>query len=80
MEYYLLLPADKIIDINESNKLGETNIWGVFWGGPAFEILSHFIDNKPDILDDIRIIDLNKKKYSLTEFFDIIKHYEIRVN
>ena len=80
MEYYLLLPADKIVDITESNKLGETNLWGTFWAGPAFEVLSHFIDNKPDILSEIRIINLSKKEYTLTEFFTILKQYDIRVN
>jgi hypothetical protein len=79
MEYYILLPGDKIENIDfDAHKLGEKS-FNVFWSGEGLHALMNLSKKSPDKLKDVRIIDSKKGEHTVEEFLKIIDRLEIRV-
>ena len=76
MTYYILLESDSIEDIWDENILGEES-FGTFYAGNGFKALNIMVEREPEALENVLIIDERKKKYTLTEFLDVIKKWKI---
>ena len=76
MTYYLLLSGDTDKDYHDTNVLGEES-FGKFYTGNGFIALNNIINNEPELLQNIKIIDEQGKSYSITKFFDKIKKLKI---
>jgi len=81
MDYFIKLPGDTNKDLeNDANFLGNDNQFGIFWTGTGWNILSKMIlEGKEDILVHIEIINEKGKSYSITQFLDIIRNLQIRI-
>ena len=78
MTYYLLLKGDTEKDvIYETNVLGEES-FGVFYPSIGFNIMSKIINDRPELLEDIKILDEQKNYYSITEFLDRVEKWRIK--
>lgn len=78
MTYYILLPNDNEKDSKYStNVLGEES-FGVFYSEQGMAALNNIVNNKPELLPHIKILNEHKKQLTLTEFFDIISSLRIR--
>jgi len=78
MTYYLLLDGDTEKDvIYETNVLGEES-FEVFYPSIGFNIMSNIINNRPELLEDIRILDDHKTSHSITEFLDKLDKWRIK--
>ena len=78
MTYYLLLNGDDEKDVMfDTNILGEES-FGVFYPSLGFNILNKIINQKPELLEDIKIIDDHKKSHTITEFLDIVEKLRIK--
>ena len=78
MTYYLLLNGDTEKDvIFDTNVLGEES-FGVFSPSQGFGLLHKIINDKPELLDEIRIIDDHKKPHTITEFLDNLDKLRIK--
>ena len=78
MTYYLLLEGDSEEDVYfDSNVLGEES-FGTFYTGQGLVALNNIVNQKPELLETIKILDDTKKSYTLTEFMDIISKFSIK--
>ena len=77
MTYYLLLEND-----SESDTIFETNILGeesfkVFYPSLGFQLLHRLLTDKPELLEQLKIVDEQKKHYTITEFLDKLEKWKI---
>ena len=78
MTYYLLLEGDSEKDVYfDSNVLGEES-FGVFYPSIGFNIMSKIINDRPELLEDIKILDDHKTSHSITEFLDKLEKWRIK--
>jgi len=78
MTYYLLLNGDTEKDvIYETNVLGEES-FGVFYPSIGFIIMSKIVNDRPELLEDIKILDDHKTSHSITEFLDKLDKWRIK--
>ena len=78
MQYYLLLSEDTEKDVYfDSNVLGEES-FGTFYTGQGMVALNNIVNQKPELLETIKILDDTKKFYTLTEFMDTISEFNIK--
>ena len=71
---YLLV--DKYDEIITKIDLGDES-FGKFYTGNGFIALNNIINNEPELLQNIKIIDEQGKSYSITKFLDNIKKLKI---
>ncbi len=77
MTYYLLLSEDTEKDVYfDSNVLGEES-FGTFYTGQGMVALNNIVNQKPELLETIKILDDYKKSYTLTEFFDLLSKLKV---
>ena len=80
MTYYLLLKGDTEKDVlYETNVLGEES-FEIFYPSIGFIILNRIINNNPEIVETIKILDEHKNSYTLTEFVDKLAQWKIKKN
>ena len=80
MTYYLLLKGDTEKDVfYETNVLGEES-FEIFYPSIGFIILNRIINNNPEIVETIKILDEQKNSYTLTEFVDKLAQWKIKKN
>ena len=80
MIYYLLLKGDTEKDtIYETNVLGEES-FEIFYPSIGFIILNRIINDNPEIVETIKILDEHKNSYTLTEFVDKLAQWKIKKN
>jgi prephenate dehydrogenase len=78
MTYYLLLSGDNEKDvIYETNVLGEES-FKVFYPSMGFNMLHKIINQKPELIEDIRILDDHKTSHTITEFLDKLDKWRIK--
>ena len=78
MTYYLLLEGDSEKDVYfDSNVLGEES-FGTFYSGQGMIALTNIVNQKPELLETIKILDDTKKSYTLTKFFEILSKLKIK--
>lgn len=78
MEYFILLAGDDLSATQyDCNKLGQTNHLQQFWAFDGFRVLNNIVNNHPEQLADIKILDNHKKYYSITEFLNLLKNYKL---
>ncbi|MBC8428477.1 hypothetical protein H8D04_01195 [bacterium] len=78
MQYYLLLSNDSEMDsMLETNLLGDES-FGVLYTGQGMIALHNIVNNYPEKIEDVRILDDMGKSYTVTEFLDIISKLKIR--
>ena len=77
MTYYLLLEDDTEKDVYfDSNVLGEES-FGTFYSGQGLVALNNIVNQKPELLETIKILDEMKNPYTLTEFFDLLSKLKV---
>jgi len=74
MTYYLLLPNDTEA---EAISLGDESM-GTFYPDQGMSVLNTIVNDQPEILEKVIIMNDNKKRLTLTEFFDILSKLTIR--
>jgi hypothetical protein len=80
MTYYLLLKGDTEKDtLFETNVLGEES-FETFYPSIGFTVLNKIINEKPEVLETIKILDEHKNSYTLTEFVDKLAQWKIKKN
>ena len=68
MTYYLLLKGDSEKDvIYETNVLGEES-FNTFYPSVGFMILQRILNQRPDLIETIKILDDKKNSHTLEEF------------
>ena len=78
MTYYLLLKGDTEKDVLfETNVLGEES-FETFYPSIGFMILQRILNDRPEIIETIRILDDKKKPYTIEEFLDKIEKWKIK--
>jgi prephenate dehydrogenase len=78
MKYYLLLSGDSEKDsIYETNVLGEES-FGTFYPSAGFMILKRIVDQNPDVVESIKIIDEQKNSHTITSFLDKLEQWKIK--
>ena len=78
MTYYLLLEGDSEKDaIFETNVLGEES-FGTFYTSVGFMILQRILDNNPEIIDRVKILDERKTSYTLEDFVSKLEKWKIK--
>ena len=78
MTYYLLLEDDTEKDVYfDSNVLGEES-FGTFYAGQGLVALNNIVNQKPELLETIKILDEMKNSYTLTEFFDLLSKLKVK--
>ena len=78
MTYYLLLSGDSEKDsLYETNVLGEES-FDTFYPSVGFMILNRIINQKPELLESLQIVDEQKKYYKITEFLDKLEKCKIK--
>ena len=78
MTYYLLLNGDSEKDaLYETNVLGEES-FDTFYPSIGFMILSRIINQEPELLESLRILDEHKKSYTITKFLDKLEKWKIK--
>ena len=78
MTYYLLLSGDSEKDaLYETNVLGEES-FEMFYPSVGFMILHRIINDKPELLESLQILDEQKKSYTITEFLDKLEQWKIK--
>ena len=81
MKYYILLSNDKECDTHfETNKLGEDNGFGVFWGAYGLKTLMTIVDRQPELLPHITIKTDRGKSLDVAEFLKAIDKLQVRIN
>ena len=79
MTYYLLLEGDSEKDTYfDSNVLGEES-FGTFYTGQGIVALNNIVNQKPELLETIKILDEMKNSYTLTEFFDLLSKLKVKI-
>ena len=77
MTSYLLLNGDSEKDsIYETNVLGEES-FDTFYPSVGFMMLHRIVNQKPELLQTLTILDEKKKNYSITEFMDKLEKWKI---
>ena len=77
MTYYLLLEGDSEKDVYfDSNVLGEES-FGMFYTGQGMVALNNIVNQKPELLESIKILDDTRKPYTITEFMDILSQLKV---
>ncbi len=78
MIFYILLPNDTEEDcINDANQLGHV-AFKKFYKNSGYEVLTKIIDmGDIYIINNIRIVDSNKKVYTIEKFLQTISKYKI---
>ena len=77
MTYYLLLNGDSEKDsIYETNVLGEES-FDTFYPSVGFMMLHRIVNQKPELLETLTILDEKKKNYSITEFMYKLEKWKI---
>tara|TARA_B100001013_G_C24434507_1_gene373136 strand:+ start:119 stop:364 length:246 start_codon:yes stop_codon:yes gene_type:complete len=80
MTYYLLLKGDTEKDtLFETNVLGEES-FETFYPSIGFTVLNKIINENPEVLETIKILDEHKNPYTLTEFVDKLSQWKIKKN
>jgi len=78
MTYYLLLKGDSEKDtMFETNVLGEES-FGTFYTSVGFMILQRILNNNPEIVDTVKILDERKKAYTIEQFVNKIEKWKIK--
>jgi|TARA_Y100000296_G_scaffold69359_1_gene83147 hypothetical protein len=78
MTYYLLLEGDTEEDaLYDTNILGEES-FGTFYPSVGFMMLNRIINEKPELLESIQILDDHKNSYTLTNFLDELEQWKIK--
>ena len=78
MTYYLLLEGDTEEDaLYDTNILGEES-FGTFYPSAGFMILLRIINEKPELLETLQILDEQKKTYTITKFLDKLEQWKIK--
>ena len=72
MTYYFLLDGD-----SDTNILGEES-FGVFYPSVGFHMLQRIINQKPELLESVEILDNHKKSYTITNFLDKLEKWKIK--
>ena len=80
MTYYLLLKGDTEKDtLFETTVLGEES-FETFYPSIGFTVLNKIINENPEVLETIKILDEHKNPYTLTEFVDKLSQWKIKKN
>ena len=78
MTYYLLLSGDSEKDaLYDTNVLGEES-FETFYPSIGFTILNKIINQQPELLESLQILDEQKTSYTITEFLDKIEQWKIK--
>ena len=78
MTYYLLLSGDSEKDaLYETNVLGEES-FETFYPSVGFMILNRIINQQPELLESLQILDEHKKSYTITKFLFILEKWKIK--
>ena len=78
MTYYLLLSGDSEKDaLYETNVLGEESFEKVY-PSVGFMILHRIINQQPELLESLQILDDHKKSYTITEFLDKLESWKVK--
>ena len=78
MTYYLLLDGDTEKDaLYDVNILGEES-FETFYPSAGFMILLRIINEKPELLESLQILDEQKKTYTITKFLDKLEQWKIK--
>ena len=78
MTYYLLLENDSEKDvIYETNVLGEES-FETFYPSIGFMILQRILNDKPEIVETIKILDDKKNPYTIEEFVNKLEKRKIK--
>ena len=78
MTYYLLLSGDSEKDaLYETNVLGEVS-FDTFYPSVGFIILNRIINQQPELLESLKILDEKKKSYTITKFLDKLEKWKIK--
>ena len=78
MTYYLLLSGDSEKDaLYETNVLGEES-FETFYPSIGFMILQRILNDKPEIIETIRILDDKKNPYTIEEFVNKLEKWKIK--
>ena len=78
MTYYLLLDGDTEKDsLYDVNILGEES-FETFYPSIGFIMLNRIINEKPELLESLQILDEHKKSYTITEFLDRLEKWRIK--
>ena len=78
MTYYLLLEGDTEEDaLYDTNILGEVS-FGTFYPSVGFIMLNRIINDRPELLETIKILDEQKKSHTITEFLDKLEQWKIK--
>jgi len=78
MTYYLLLGGDSEKDaLYETNVLGEES-FNTFYPSVGFMILHRIINQQPELLESLQILDEQKKSYTITKFLDKLEKWKIK--
>ena len=78
MTYYLLLDGDTEKDsLYETNVLGEES-FETFYPSIGFRILNKIINQQPELLESLQILDVQKTSYTITQFLDKIEQWKMK--
>jgi|TARA_R110000744_G_scaffold44817_2_gene99782 hypothetical protein len=78
MTYYLLLKGDSEKDvIYETNVLGEES-FNTFYPSVGFMILQRILNQRPDLIETIKILDDKKNSHTLEEFVNKMEKWKIK--
>jgi hypothetical protein len=78
MTYYLLLKGDSEKDvIYETNVLGEES-FNTFYPSVGFMILQRILNQRPDLIETIKILDDKKNPHTIEEFVNKMEKWKIK--
>jgi len=78
MTYYLLLQGDTEKDVfYETNVLGEES-FEMFYPSIGFIILQRILNDEPEVVKTVKILDERKNAYTITEFVDKLAQWKIK--
>jgi len=73
MIFYILLPNDSEKDtLNDCNILGEVS-FNKFKPNEGFKVLNKIINDNPELIPEVRILDQSGKKYTIEQFLDNVE-------
>ena len=78
MTYYLLLDGDTEKDaLYDVNILGEES-FETFYPSVGFIMLNRIINDRPELLETIQILDEHKNSHTITSFLDKLEQWKIK--
>ena len=78
MTYYLLLSGDSEKDaLYDTNVLGEES-FEMCYPEKGLVALKNIVNNQPELMESIQLLDDHKKKYTITEFLDKLEKWKIK--